>query len=209
MKLPVHIVLFCALSLPLLAKPKPTPTSIPPLSQKNPQPSPAPAQGIPAPSPAPLSPPSQQAQKNGLSPASLSPTNPEASPTPELTPVIRPQIVDAIPTLSVSDLARSAKFYASRLGFAVLLTTGSDYMAVGRDAVEIGLVTFKGRSPANRGSCYVKVSGIDALREEFKVRGVNVTSELQTKPSRMREFTVLDPDENTLIFGEYVGKAQP
>ena len=122
------------------------------------------------------------------------------------TPVITPQLVGVVPTLTVSDLGRARSFYSDRLGFSPVVTSGSTYVAVGRDAAQIGLALVPKRTDAHRGSCYFQVSGVDALYEEFLKKGVKMEKALETQPSRMREFTVKDPDGNTLMFGEYIGR---
>lgn len=128
----------------------------------------------------------------------------EVQTIPEGLSIIQPQMLKITPTLTVSDLRRATAFYVTQLGFAVALT-GANYVAVARDGIQIGLAVDKSRTPASRVSCYINVSGVDALREEFRQRSVKVAKELATQPSKMREFGVLDPDNNSLIFGEYTG----
>jgi catechol-2,3-dioxygenase len=121
-------------------------------------------------------------------------------------PVLTPQLVGVVPTLSVSEIGRARNFYTQRLGFVPVVTSGSTYLAVGRDAAQIGLARVPKRTEAHRGSCYFQVSGVDALYEEFLQKGVKMEKALATQPSKMREFTLKDPDGNTLMFGEYVGR---
>lgn len=131
---------------------------------------------------------------------------PPASPEPGLiVPVPKPELLDLIPTFGVQDMQKSTAFYTGKLGFTVVLRSGSTYTAVGRDLVQIGLVTDKAASRAKSGSCYIKTSRIDELYRELKAAGVKITSDLKTQPSNMREFSVTDPDNNVLVFGEYVG----
>ncbi|HRJ70700.1 MAG TPA: VOC family protein [Terrimicrobiaceae bacterium] len=131
---------------------------------------------------------------------------PAATPEPGLiVPVPKPELLDLIPTFGVQDMQKSTTFYTDKLGFTVVLRSGSTYTAIGRDLVQIGLVTDKAASRAKSGSCYIKTSRIDELFRELKAAGVKITSELKTQPSNMREFSVTDPDNNVLVFGEYVG----
>lgn len=119
-------------------------------------------------------------------------------------PVIRPELLRLVPTLLVSDLQRASNFYTQSLGFKIELAT-ANYVAVGRDGVQIGLALDKSRSSGARMSCYINVNGVDALHRELSERKVPLAREISTQPSKMREFMVLDPDKNTIIFGEYVG----
>ncbi len=128
----------------------------------------------------------------------------EQAVVPETAMIIQAQLLKITPTLTVTDLRRATAFYVSQLGFTVALS-GPNYVAIARDGVQIGLAVDKARTAASRVSCYINVSGVDVLREEFRLRSVKIAKELATQPSKMREFGVLDPDNNSLIFGEYTG----
>ncbi len=129
-----------------------------------------------------------------------------------IVPQQKSEMVDLIPTLLVADMRRAEAFYNDRLGFSIVLQNGN-YSAVGRDYVQIGLVQDRGiaKNAANirRGSFYIKISEIESYYKEVKDRGVKITSELQTKPSKMKEFAVTDPDLNVIVFGEYTGPQGP
>ena len=140
-----------------------------------------------------------------LPPSSPPPASP-ASPQPGLImPTPKPELLDLIPTFGVKDMQKSTAFYSDKLGFAVVLRSGDNYTAIGRDLIQIGLVTDKGATRAKSGSCYIKTSRVDELYRELKAAGVKITSDLKTQTSNMREFSVTDPDNNVLVFGEYVG----
>ncbi len=121
-------------------------------------------------------------------------------------PALTATVVDVVPTIISSNLARSRQFFTGMLGFHVLQAESSGYMAFGRDAVRVGVASNPSMTPANRGTVYFNVSGIDVFHDELRDRGVKMSKPLATQPSKMREFTVLDPDNNTLIFGEYTGR---
>lgn len=118
-------------------------------------------------------------------------------------PVTRPEMLDLIPSFAVGNGDRAIAFY-EKLGFAVVLKSGA-YTAVGRDAVQIGLFNTRSTAQAKPGSVYIQISRVDDFYKEVKSRGVKITSDLRTQPSKMREFSVTDPDNNTLVFGEYAG----
>ena len=119
-------------------------------------------------------------------------------------PVIRPELLRLVPTFPVTDLKRDSDFYTQRLGFKVELATAS-YVAVGRDGVQIGLAQDKLRTAPARMSCYINVNGVDAFYRKLVERKVKPVRGIATQPSKLREFMVLAPDNNSLIFGEYVG----
>lgn len=135
------------------------------------------------------------------------------SPSPAASPALedglihmeaKPELMGLVPTFPVLSLNRSVEFYR-KLGFDVVLQSGN-YVAVGRDIVQIGLVL--DRTSTSKGfklSCYIRTGRIDELYKEFLAKGVKPTVEIKTQPSKMREFTVTDPDGFTLIFGEYTG----
>ncbi|MDX2079297.1 MAG: VOC family protein [Terrimicrobiaceae bacterium] len=117
----------------------------------------------------------------------------------------KPELLGLVPTFPVLSLNRSVEFYR-KLGFNVVLQSGN-YVAVGRDIVQIGLVL--DRTSTAKGfkiSCYIRTGRIDELYKEFLAKGIKPTSDIKTQPSKMREFTVTDPDGFTLIFGEYTGE---
>jgi len=127
-----------------------------------------------------------------------------------ITPQQKSEMIDLIPTLLVADMRRSEAFYNDKLGFSIVLQNGN-YSSVGRDYVQIGLVQDRSiaKNPQRRGSFYIKISEIDSYYKEVKDRGVKITTELQLKPSKMKEFSVTDPDLNVIVFGEYTGPQGP
>lgn len=116
----------------------------------------------------------------------------------------KPEMIDLVPTFNVISAARAVDFYVNKLGFAVVLQSGN-YVAVGRDAIQIGLVQDRNTPKGFKPSCYIRMARIDDYAKEIQAKGVKLTTELKTQPSKMREFSVTDPDGYTLIFGEYTG----
>jgi len=122
-----------------------------------------------------------------------------------ITPSVQPQLMDIIPTYPVENMQRSLDFYTNKLGFAIVLQSGGTYSAVGLDMVQIGLALSKGAAKGPKSSSYVNMGNIDIYYNALVSRGVKMARELKTQPSKMREFAVVDPDGNTLTFGEYTG----
>lgn len=77
-----------------------------------------------------------------------------------------------------------------------------------RDDMEVHFFLFKELNPLeNYGSCYLRVSGVDALYKSVVDTGYTFTDaqKLHIKPWRQKEFSMIDPDHNLLTFGESVG----
>jgi predicted enzyme related to lactoylglutathione lyase len=150
----------------------------------------------------------------GQDPRPVPSPDPEASPEaargPMLEaggePTLTATVIDVVPTIISSNLPRTRQFFTGMLGFQILQAEAGGYMAFGRDAVRVGVAANPSMTPANRGTVYFTVSGIDVFHDELQSRGVKMSKPIETKSSKMREFTVLDPDNNTLIFGEYTGR---
>ena len=116
----------------------------------------------------------------------------------------KPELIELVPSFAVMSLQRSADFYVNKLGFTVVLQSGN-YVAVGRDTVQIGLVQDKNAMRGYKPSSYIRMVRIDDYYKQLKDRGVKMTTELVTRPSKMSEFSVTDPDGFILVFGEYTG----
>jgi catechol 2,3-dioxygenase-like lactoylglutathione lyase family enzyme len=95
-------------------------------------------------------------------------------------------------------------FYTGKLGFDVAFRNGGVYTIVRRDGVEIGLALDRTGSRSGRGSCYVKMTGVDSMYSELVANGVAIAHELKNEAYGMREFMVTDPEGNTVNFGEAV-----
>lgn len=112
-------------------------------------------------------------------------------------------MLSVVPSFSVKDSAKAVAFY-EKLGFAVVLKSGA-YTAMGRDAVQIGLFQQRTTTQPKPGSLYIQMNRVDDFYAEVRQTGIKLTTELRTQPSKMREFSVTDPDNNTIVFGEYAG----
>lgn len=112
------------------------------------------------------------------------------------------------PKLPMRDKAATKAFYISSLGF---MQTGSDafddYLMLRRDGVEIHFFRFKELQPAsNYGQMYIRTNDIDALYQSFLNNGapIHPNGPLAVKPWGQKEFSILDPDNNLLTFGQAV-----
>ena len=102
------------------------------------------------------------------------------------------------------DVDAALDFYTKKLGFHAGFKNGAVFAIISRDGIEISLTLDRSGTRAGKSSCYLKVSGVDALHEELIEKGVAMTHPLKTESYGMREFMIADPDGNTLNFGEPV-----
>ncbi len=109
------------------------------------------------------------------------------------------------PKLPMRDKAATCEFYLNKLGFE---QSGGDfdaYLMVKKDNVEIHFFEFKALDPKeNYGQVYIRTDDIDELYKSFQDDQVSIhpNGNLQTKPWGQKEFSILDPDNNLLTFGQ-------
>lgn len=111
-----------------------------------------------------------------------------------------------IPKLPMRDKSATRDYYIHQLGFAQF---GSDqydgYLMVEKDHLQIHFFAFKDLNPKeNYGQLYIRTNDIDGLYQSMLDKGVNIhpNGHLQVKPWGQKEFSVLDPDNNLLTFGQ-------
>lgn len=94
-------------------------------------------------------------------------------------------------------------FYINQLGFKPVSNVDyPDYLMVTKDEIEIHFFLFKDLNPKeNYGQVYLRVSEIKMEFELVAAKGIDYKV-LESKPWGQREFSVLDPDNNLLTFGE-------
>jgi len=98
------------------------------------------------------------------------------------------------------------EYYVNKLGFEVFGNADyPDYLMVQKDDLQIHFFEFKELDPKeNYGQVYIRTDNIDALYQSMLDRGIAIhpAGPLQTKPWGQREFSLLDPDNNLLTFGQ-------
>ena len=116
---------------------------------------------------------------------------------------MKPELNIIIPKLPSKDLQATRGFYVDKLNFRHIGGTYSDYLMLQRGNSEIHFFLYKDLDVfQNYGQCYIRVSGIAELYNEFKNNNVAVRK-LETKPWKQKEFSIIDNDHNLLTFGEY------
>jgi catechol 2,3-dioxygenase-like lactoylglutathione lyase family enzyme len=106
-----------------------------------------------------------------------------------------------IPQFGVRDVPAAQRWYRDVLGLEVNWLWEEDFGSVGRDLVEIFLYKDDDPKPS---WCSVFVDDVDAVYDAVRRRGGDIESELENKPWNVREFTVRDPDCNSLRIGRNV-----
>ena len=116
------------------------------------------------------------------------------------------------PVLPITDMARSLAYYTGPLMFTVGFewTEGEagqiDYAIIQQGDVELHLA----RAPAPRKTAaYVFVDKVDAFFAAVQAKGAQIAHAIADQPWEMREFEVIDPDGNALIFGEHLSRLKP
>lgn len=96
-------------------------------------------------------------------------------------------------------------FY-THIGFEDIGTADfEDYLIMKRDNVEIHFFMFNSLDPAtNYGQVYIRTADIEVLYQQMldSHQVIHPNGSLQAKPWRQKEFSMLDPDNNLLTFGQ-------
>lgn len=105
------------------------------------------------------------------------------------------------PVFHVSDVATALAFYCDGLGFNVAWKWGqpATHANVCRGRVSISLALDSRK--AGTGDAYIEVGGIDGYHDELATRGVPL-GDLADRPYGMRDFAVIDPSGNRVVFGQ-------
>ncbi len=106
------------------------------------------------------------------------------------------------------DKSTTKDFYVNKLGFKELGNVNYDqYLMVKKDNIQIHFFEFKELDPKeNYGQVYIRTDEIDKLYQSMLENKTDIhpNGKLETKPWGQKEFSLLDPDNNLLTFGETV-----
>ena len=117
-------------------------------------------------------------------------------------------LTDINPKLPMRNKTVTRDFYLNKLNFQEFGSADYDgYLMVEKDSIQIHFFEFKDLDPKeNYGQVYIRTGDIEewyqlALDKKLKMPEAGY---LQIKPWRQKEFSLLDPDNNLLTFGESV-----
>jgi hypothetical protein len=118
-------------------------------------------------------------------------------------------ITDIIPKLPMRSKAVTRNYYVNQLGFTYIGSGEFDqYLIVEKDNLQIHFFEFKTLDPKeNYGQIYIRTNNVDKLYQTMLDNNVEIhpNGHLEDKPWRQREFSLLDPDNNLLTFGQSKG----
>ncbi len=110
----------------------------------------------------------------------------------------RGQLEDALPILPVDDVAGAIAHYVDVLGFGINYRQ-DDLGVMYRDRVTVLLVQ---RTAAGVGACEFYIADADSLHAELTAKGANVLGAPVSHPWGLRDFVVVDPAGNRLVFAQ-------
>lgn len=117
-------------------------------------------------------------------------------------------LTDIHPKLPMRSKSITREFYLEKLGFTEFGSADFEgYLMVQKDNIQIHFFEFPSLDPKeNYGQVYIRTNNIDQWYQLALEKRVNIPAagHLQLKPWRQREFSILDPDNNLLTFGESV-----
>ena len=117
-------------------------------------------------------------------------------------------LTDINPKLPMRDKAVTRDFYLNKLNFQEFGSADYDgYLMVQKDSIQIHFFEFKDLDPKeNYGQVYIRTGDIGEWYQLAldKKLAMPEAGYLQIKPWRQKEFSLLDPDNNLLTFGQSV-----
>ncbi len=112
------------------------------------------------------------------------------------------------PKLPMRDKAVTREFYLTKLGFEEYgIADFEGYLMVKKDNVQIHFFEFRELNPReNYGQDYIRTDDIDGLYKSLLEKKVSIhpNGHLQIKQWGQKEFSLLDPDNNLLTFGQSI-----
>ena len=112
------------------------------------------------------------------------------------------------PKLPMRNKAITKDYYINELGFTELSSTDyAEYLMVKKDDIEIHFFEFKELNPKeNYAQVYIRTDVIEELYNSYVDQKIAIhpAGSLQLKPWGQKEFSLLDPDNNLLTFGQSI-----
>jgi len=99
----------------------------------------------------------------------------------------------------------TTKNYYSQLGFTPSQNDFEGYLMMAKDDMEIHFFEFRELLPnKNYGQIYIRCSDIDSIYDTFLKNNIEIhpAGYLKRQHWGQKEFSILDPDNNLLTFGQ-------
>jgi hypothetical protein len=110
------------------------------------------------------------------------------------------------PKLPMRDKVATKEFYLNQLDFQEFGDSDYEgYLMVQKDNIQIHFFEFKKLDPKeNYGQVYIRTDEIEELYQSLVDKKINIhpAGNLKTKAWGQKEFSLLDPDNNLLTFGQ-------
>lgn len=117
-------------------------------------------------------------------------------------------LIDINPKLPMRNKKVTREFYLNKLGFKEFGRADFDgYLMIEKDQIQIHFFEFRELDPEeNYGQVYIRTDNIEELYKSFldKRIGIHPNGQLEIKPWGQKEFSILDPDNNLLTFGQSI-----
>jgi len=117
-------------------------------------------------------------------------------------------LTDICPKLPMRDKTATREYYIN-LGFREFGSADfNDYLMVQGGDIQVHFFLFKELDPReNYGQVYIRTNDVDALYALFVAQKADIhpNGHLAVKPWGQKEFSMLDPDNNLLTFGQSLG----
>jgi catechol 2,3-dioxygenase-like lactoylglutathione lyase family enzyme len=117
-------------------------------------------------------------------------------------------LTDINPKLPMRNKNVTREFYSDQLGFKEYGSAGFDgYLMMEKDRIQIHFFEFKELDPKeNYGQVYIRTNNIEELHQSLLENQTKIhpNGHLEIKPWGQKEFSVLDPDNNLLTFGQNI-----
>ena len=112
------------------------------------------------------------------------------------------------PKLPMRNKTITKDFYINKLGFKNIGSSDfQGYLMIQKDNIEIHFFEFKDLDPKeNYGQVYIRTNNINELYQQFinQKTEIHPNGSLDIKPWGQKEFSLLDPDNNLLTFGQSI-----
>ncbi len=117
-------------------------------------------------------------------------------------------LTDINPKLPMRNKSITRAYYLNQLGFKEFGNADfDDYLMMEKDQIQIHFFEFKNLKPKeNYGQVYIRTDNVDDFYKSLleKRTEIHPNGKLEIKPWGQKEFSLLDPDNNLLTFGQNI-----